>query len=107
MSGGSVSAGVGSESVSSSAGAGGVSTSAGTDVGVETSERKFTEENIDDYTDPDSFKEDTITGLTDSDLDKVYSDYKDYYGEVEEKVLPAETDSYQVALTTGHNPPVF
>lgn len=95
--GSSVSGGGGSVSVSGSSGVGGGSASAGAGAGAGTGQRVDGEDA--DYTDFDGFKEESITDLTDSDLDKVYSDYKDYYSEV----LPAETDNYQVALRARHN----
>lgn len=95
--GSSVSGRGGSVSVSGSSGVGGGSASAGAGAGAGTGQRVDGEDA--DYTDFDGFKEESITDLTDSDLDKVYSDYKDYYSEV----LPAETDNYQVALRARHN----
>lgn len=96
----SVSVGGGSVSVSGSAGVGGGSASAGAGAGAGTA-------HIDDkeaaYPDLDTFKVEPITDLTDSDLDLDYNDYKDYYTEVDDKLLPAETENYQVACRTCHN----
>ncbi|KAI5623713.1 hypothetical protein C0J50_16749 [Silurus asotus] len=91
--GSSVSVGGGSVSVSGSAGGGGGggSASAGAGAGAGTAKVEGGEDG--DY--PDSFNEESITDLTDSDLDKVYSDYKEYYGEGDDKNLPAETGIYQ------------
>lgn len=96
--GSSISVGSGSVSVSGSAGVGGGSASTGAGAGMEKAQIGVGEEA--DYTDLDAFKEESITDLTDSELDKAYSDYKDYYSEVDDKVLPAETDNYQVVLGT-------
>lgn len=98
--GSSVSVGGSSVSVSASAGVGGGSASAGAGAGVGTAQIGVDEEA--DHADLDAFKEESIVDLTDSELDKDYNDYKDYYSEVDDKVLPAGTDNYQVVLRT-HN----
>lgn len=90
--GSSVSGGGGSISVSGSAVDGGGSASAGAGAGA------GTDQTLIGKSDLDVFKEESITDLPDSELDQIYSDYKDYYSEVDDKVLPAKTDNYQVAL---------